>query len=178
MKKFALLNGYCNLVARINLTSGKISLYSLKERFGDNIYAFIGGRGLNSRVLYEEVKGAVDTLGPGNKIVFGTGPCNGTCVPSSSRFTVTTKSPLSGLLGDSNSGGSLGAMLKYARFDQIIIEGKANDPVYVLIDNGKVLLRDARHLWGKKVTETRYAIEKEIWDPNVSLAFIHSHCPP
>jgi aldehyde:ferredoxin oxidoreductase len=172
MKRFSLANGYCNSVARINLTSGQTSFYSLKERFGDHIYRYVGGRGLNSWVLYEEVKGHIDALGPENEIIFGTGPCNGTCVPSSSRFTVTTKSPLSGLLGDSNSGGSFGAMLKYAGFDQIIIEGKADDPVYIFIDNGKIRIRDARHLWGQRVTETRHAIEKEIGDSNVAVACI------
>ena len=163
------MNGYMGVVLRVNLNNGKISKEPLGKNLIDN---YAGGRGFNSRVLYEEVKPRIDPLGPDNKIIVGVGPCNGTPVPGSQRFTVTSKSPLTGLHGDSNSGGSFGAELKYAGYDMVIIEGQAQSPVYLWIDGDRVELRKAQHLWGKTTHETVRAIEHEIVDPDIRVLSI------
>jgi aldehyde:ferredoxin oxidoreductase len=124
------------------------------------IRGFVGGRGVNSKILFNELQPGVDPLGPENKIVIGTGPCNGTLAPGSSRFTVSSKSPLTGFLGDSNAGGFFGASLKYAGYDGIIIEGKADSPVYLWIDDDKVELKSAKHLMGKTPRETTRTIQR------------------
>ena len=100
------------------------------------------------------------------------GPCNGTLVPGSSRFTVSSKPPLTGFLGDSNAGGFFGAGLKYAGYDGIIIEGKAESPVYLWIDDDKVELRPARHLMGKTPRETTRAIQREHFDHEIYVISI------
>jgi aldehyde:ferredoxin oxidoreductase len=133
---------------------------------------YIGGRGLNIKYLYDEIKPGIDPLGPENKIIIGTGPCNGTLVPGSQRFTLTTKSPLNNFVGDSNSGGNFGAEMKYAGYDMIIIEGYSKEPVFLWINDDEVELRNAADLWGKTNSETRRAIEKDINEPDVSVISI------
>jgi aldehyde:ferredoxin oxidoreductase len=163
------MEGYHGVVLRINLTKGAIAKEPLKEEL---IYDFAGGRGFNSKVLYDEVKPGIDPLGPDNKVIIGIGPCNGTLVPGSQRFTITSKSPLTGFLGDANCGGSFGAELKYAGYDMVIIEGQAQEPTYIWIDDDHVTLKPATHLWGKTTRETMRAIEREVGDPNISIAAI------
>ncbi|MFC2007870.1 aldehyde ferredoxin oxidoreductase family protein [Chloroflexota bacterium] len=161
--------GYTGTILRVDLSRGIIT----KERLDkDSVDRFIGGRGLNLKYLYDEIEPGIDPLGPDNKIIFGTGPCNGTLVPGSQRFTVTTKSPLTGFIGDSNCGGDLGAELKYAGYDMIIIEGQSQKPVYLWINDENVELREADQLWGKTVFETRRIIEREINEPKACTASI------
>jgi aldehyde:ferredoxin oxidoreductase len=161
--------GYTGRILRINLNDRRI----VKEELDISlINKFIGGRGLNGKFLYDEVKPGTDPLGPNNKVILGIGPCAGTLTPGSQRFTVTSKSPLTGFFGDSNSGGDLGAELKYAGYDMIILEGQSDVPVYLFINDEKVELRQASHLWGKTTSEARRSIEKEINDPEACLAVI------
>ena len=161
--------GYAGIILRVNLTNKEIVKQELDT---DLISQFIGGRGFNVKFLYDEVKPAVDPLGPDNKIIFGVGPCAGTSVPGSQRFNVTSKSPLTGFFGDSNSGGDFGAALKYAGYDMIILEGQSEVPVYLFVNDENVELREAGHLWGKTTFETRRTIEREVNDPEVCLAAI------
>ena len=161
--------GWMGVVLRVDLSSRKIVKEPLEEELQLKYY---GGRGLNIKFLYDELKPGIDPLGPDNKIIFGAGPCTGTLVPSSQRFTVTTKSPMTGFIGDSNCGSSFGAKLKYAGYDMLIIQGKAERPVYLWIDDDKVELRDAEHLWGKTTCETKGALEVELGDPEVSVISI------
>jgi len=163
------IGGYTGVILRVNLSQQKITKERLNKDLTDS---FIGGRGLNLKYLFDEIEPGIDPLGPDNKIIFGTGPCNGTLVPGSQRFTVTTKSPLTGFIGDSNSGGDLGAELKYAGYDMIIIEGQSQKPVYLWINDENVELREAGHLWGKTVFETRRIIESEINEPKACTASI------
>ena len=116
--------GWMETILRIDLTSGKVSKEPLNMELA---YKYIGGRGLNAKILYDEVPAGIDPLGPDNKLIIGVGPCNGTVVPGSQRFTVTLKSPITGRYADSNSGGSFGATLKYAGYDMVIVEGKAKE---------------------------------------------------
>ena len=163
------MNGWMGTILRVNLTDGRI----IKEKMPEALaHAYIGGRGLNARVLYDEVRPGTDPLGPDNKLIIGVGPCNGTLVPGSQRFTATFKSPITGRYGDSNSGGSFGATLKYAGYDMVIVEGRAREPVYLWIDEDKVEIRSARHLWGKTTREASRQIMTELLDPNISTLVI------
>ena len=140
-------------ILRINLSGGTVKKERLPRKL---IEEYIGGRGFGSKLLYDTMKNpaTVDPLGPENVLIFSTGPLNGTMSPSSGRYTVSTKSPLTGLLGDANSGGAFGAEIKYAGYDVIIVEGQARRPVYVNIQNEKVEILPATDLKGKGVMET------------------------
>lgn len=161
--------GYMGNIFRINLSDRTVKKEPREEkRYQD----FIGGRGLNSKILYDEIKPGIDPLGPENKIVIGAGPCNGTIVPGSCRFTISSKSPMTGLLGDSNSGGFFGAYLKYAGCDAVIIEGRSQEPVYLLISDGHAEIRDATQVWGMTTREATRAIQRELCDPDLYVVSI------
>ena len=151
--------GYMGQILRVDLTNGKVSEEALKE---DDCKMFLGGSGLATKYLFDEVSKGTDPLGPDNKLIFMTGPLTGTESPSAGRYCVVTKSPLTGLWGEGNSGGSWGVYLKNSGFDGIIFEGISPKPVYLVIDDGKVELIDARHLWGKGVSETYRLIREEL----------------
>ena len=161
--------GYMGNILRINLSDGTTKR---EPRQTEQYQDIIGGRGLNSKILYDEIQPGIDPLGPENKIVISAGPCNGTIVPGSCRFTVSSKSPMTGLLGDSNSGGYFGGVLKYTGYDAVIIEGRSENPVYLLIDSGQVKIKDAKHLWGLTTRETTRAIQRELRDPDLSVVSI------
>jgi aldehyde:ferredoxin oxidoreductase len=156
-------------VLRVDLSKKKTAIHELSNALARD---FIGGRGLNSKVLYDEVGPDVDPLGPRNLLIFGVGPLNGTLSPSSGKWTITTKSPLTGIIGDGCAGSHLGAEMKYAGFDQIIVNGRAKHPVYLWIDDGNVEIRDARHIWGETTIETEKAITQELGDREVQVACI------
>ncbi len=143
--------GYMGRILRVNLTKGEVSPEALRE---EDCRMFLGGSGLATKYLFDEVPKGTDPLGPANKLIFMTGPLTGTESPSAGRYCVVTKSPLTGLWGEANSGGSWGVYLKNSGFDGIIFEGISHRPVYLVIDDGKAELKDARHLWGKGVGET------------------------
>lgn len=161
--------GYAGKVLRIDLSREEIKAQELE---GDLARGFLGGRGFNSRRLYEEVSRHVDPLSPENKLLFSTGPLVGTMFPTASRFNVSAKSPLTGILGDSNAGGHLAAELKFAGYDQVIIEGRSRRPIYIFIDDGRVELRDASHLSGMDVYEADEAIRREIGDRRIQTAVV------
>lgn len=161
--------GYTGYLLRIDLTNKKTA----KERIPlEIVEQYAGARGVNMKYMYDEIKPGIDPLGPENKVFFGVGPCNGTSMSGSQRFNISAKSPLTGFLGDSNNGGDLGAELKYAGYDMIIIEGQSEKPVYIWINDDNVELRDASHIWGKMTSQTRRIIEKEVNDPEACLALI------
>ena len=154
---------------RVDLGSGKIEREPMSEGLRLN---YIGGRGINSRLLFEEVGPEVNPLSPKNRLIFGTSPLSGTTAPSTARFTVTARSPLTGILGDANAGGHFGPALKMAGVDHIVIQGKAVEPIYLLIDNEKAEIRSARHLWGKTTIETEVALKEELKDKKVRVVSI------
>ena len=123
---------------------------------------FVGGTGFGSRVLYDEASPGVDPLSPLNPIIIAAGPLTGTKAPSSGRIDFTTKSPLTGIIGSSNTGGMWGAMLKRAGYDLVIIRQASEQPVYLCINDAAVEIRDAGHLWGKDAWETTDLLEKEL----------------
>ncbi len=142
--------GYTGKILRVNLTEMTTSVENLDLELAKK---FIGGRGLGEKLFMDEVDAKVEALSPENKFIVVTGPLTGTPTPTGGRYMVVTKSPLTGTVACSNSGGFWGAELKFAGYDVIIVEGKASKPVYVDISDDKVEIKDATHLWGKVVSE-------------------------
>jgi aldehyde:ferredoxin oxidoreductase len=161
--------GWRGAILRVDLTTGQITRENLSEELRMN---FIGGRGINSKLLFDETGPRTDPLGAENILIIGTGPINGTLAPSSGRFTVTAKSPYTGILGDANGGGDWSVELKYAGYDFLVVRGKADRPTYIFIDDGKVEVRDAQHLWGKDVWEVNRLLKKELRDDRVKVMCI------
>ena len=154
---------------RVNLTAGTVKSEPLNM---DWAQAYLGSRGLGSKYLVEEVDPKVDPLSPGNKIIWATGPLTGTMASTGGRYTVITKSPLTGAIACSNSGGYWGAELKMAGWDMVIFEGKSDKPVYLYINDDQAELRDAAHLWGKSVWETEETLKKSLQDPLTRVSSI------
>lgn len=136
---------YYEKIARINLTTGQIKVEKLDL---DMAHKFIGGRGLGTKILYDEGVATVDPLSPENKLVYITGPMTGASAPSTGRYMVVTKSPLTGMIACSNSGGIWGAKLKYAGWDAIIVEGEAPKWTYISIVDDKIELLSAEEYLG------------------------------
>ncbi|MFX1513541.1 MAG: aldehyde ferredoxin oxidoreductase family protein [Promethearchaeota archaeon] len=151
--------GFMGRILRINLTNGNIT-----EEFPDEetIRKYLGGAGLATKYLIEEVPKGIDPLGADNKLIFLSGPLTGTRSPSTGRFSVVAKSPLTNLWGQANSAGFWGRHLKRSGFDGFIFEGISPKPVYLVTDECKVELRDAEHLWGKNTSETTKLIKEEL----------------
>jgi len=161
--------GYAGKILAIDLSRHEIQVQELQTDFAQK---YIGGRGFTSRILW-------DTTGPGvapfdgeNQLILATGPLTGTIMPSSARLTMATKSPISNVIGDSNSGGYWAPELKFAGYDAIVISGRASAPVYILIDDDFVEIREAKKIWGKRTDETEDLIQEEIGDPDLKIASI------
>ena len=161
--------GWMGKILRVDLTSGKITKEPLSDYLRLN---YIGGRGINSRIVWEEIKPHTDGFAPENVLVFGSGPLNGTLAPTGGRFEITAMSPYTKIMGRSNSGGFFAPELKYAGYDHIVFTGKADKPVYLWIDDDNVELRDAQQLWGRTVSQTNRAIRDELGDPRIQTACI------
>ncbi len=163
------MNGYRGKILNVNLTSGETTVETLDENL---LKQFIGGAGLGARLLYDQVDADTDPLGPDNPLMFLTGPFTGTSVPTSGKSTFCSKSPKTGLLGYSTVGGHLGADLKFAGYDGIIITGVSEKPCYLLIEDSEVKIQDASHLWGKDTEETWEMLKKETGHRNAGVARI------
>ncbi len=156
-------------ILRVDLSAGTVKSEPLNM---DWAHAYLGSRGLGSKYLVSEVDPKVDPLSPDNKIIWATGPLTGTMASTGGRYTVITKSPLTGAIACSNSGGYWGAELKMAGWDMVIFEGKSPTPVYLYINDDVAELRDAAHLWGKSVWETEPLIKKSLQDPLIRVSCI------
>lgn len=149
---------YNGKVLRVNLTDKTIKTEVLDM---DLAKKFIGGRGLGTKMMMDEVDPRVDALSPENKLFIVTGPMTGNPVATGGRYMVVTKAPLTGTIASSNSGGKWGAELKFAGWDVIVFEGKAEEPVYLSIGDDKVELLPATDLWGKVVSKTTRELEEK-----------------
>ncbi len=154
-----MLYSFMGKIVRVNLSEGKISEEEIPE---DWARKFLGGIGIGTKYLYEEVPKGADPLGPENKLIFMSGPLTGTISPSAGRYDVVCKSPMTGTWGHANSGGNWAQRLKGSGFDGVILEGVSPKPVYLKIQDGKAELLDASHLWGKRVPETTDMILEEL----------------
>ena len=152
------MKGWIGKLLRVDLTKGEWKVEELDQKLAAK---FIGGRGLGSKILFDEIDPKIDPFSPNNKLIMATGPLTGTSAPCAGRYMAIAKAPLTGTIGCSNSGGHFGAELKFAGFDLIIFEGKAKEPVYLYIEDGKVELRDAKSIWGKTTHEATDQILSE-----------------
>lgn len=142
---------------RVNLTDRSIKKEDLDEKLAKK---FLGGRGLGTKILYDEGVATVEPLSAENKLIFINGPLTGANVPTGGRYMVVTKAPLNNMIASSNSGGVWGARLKYAGYDALIVEGKSEAPVYLVIDDEHVEIKDAKALWGKTSEETEEVLKE------------------
>ena len=130
---------HCKIL-RVDLTNQKTSIEDVSPQMAKD---YIGGRGWAIRYLYDEVDPQVDPLSPENKLIFATGPLTATPAPTGNRYMVVTKSPLTGALAHSNSGGDFPTWLKRTGFDLVIFEGKSEEPVYLWINEDNIEFRSA-----------------------------------
>jgi len=163
------LFGYNGRILRIDLAKGRISVEEPQIEFYQR---YLGGRGFVAVTLLKEVPPGIDPLGPENKLVFALGPLTGSPLPGSGRNSVGAKSPLTGAFGEAEAGGFWGAELKRAGFDSIVVEGNSNSPVYLLIRDGQVELKDAGHLWGMEIAQAHFTIRKELENDKIRTAII------
>ncbi len=154
---------------RINLTEKTVRTEEIPEKL---IKLYLGGRGLGTYYFVKEVSPDVDEFSPENKLIFATGPLTGTPAPTGGRYMVVTKGPLTGTIASSNSGGNFGAEVKHAGYDMLIIEGKAEKPVYIAINDDSVEIKSAEHLWGKNTHETTDALIEEFGEKRAKVACI------
>jgi aldehyde:ferredoxin oxidoreductase len=143
---------------RINLTEGTLR----EETFSEEVaQKYFGARGLAIKTLLEGMDPRADPLSPENLLIMATGPLTSTPAPTGNRYLAITKSPLTGALAYSNSGGVFPTMLKRSGYDLLIFEGRAEKPVYLYVDERKAELRDASHLWGHDTHYTDDTIKAE-----------------
>ena len=164
-----MLHGYGGHILRVDLTSGLIRREKTDPAYMLDV---IGGRGLNSTRLYEELKRDIDPLSAENLLLIGVGPLTGTLMAASAFMTISGKSPMTGILGDSAAGGHFGAEIKQAGYDQIVITGRGAEPCYLFIADDHVEIRNASHLWGRDIWQTTSAIRRELNDNAVQIAAI------
>jgi aldehyde:ferredoxin oxidoreductase len=154
---------------RVDLTKGSAAAQELPLAWAEG---YLGGNGIGTRILWEEVPPEVDPLSAENRLIMAPGLLGGTLMPNCGRLEVIAKSPLTGIYGDANAGGFLAPEIKYAGYDLIVVQGRADKPVYLLVEGGRAELREAAHLWGQTTSATERAIQKEVGDPDVKVACI------
>lgn len=161
--------GYCGKILRINLTDKTSREEKLPLEAARN---FIGGAGLGIKYLFDEVKPGTDPLGPDNKLIFAPGPFTGTSVPCASRMAVTGKSPLTGGVGMALTGGYFPAELKFAGWDAIVVEGKADKPTWISIQDKGVRFHDGEGVWGTMTFDCQQMIKDNLNDQNTRVICI------
>jgi aldehyde:ferredoxin oxidoreductase len=161
--------GYTGKILRVNLSKSTYATESIDDAF---CRKYLGGAGFITYFLLKELKPRIDPLSPENKLIFATGPVTGTPILGGARFSAGAKSPLSGGIALSQAGGFWGVELKRAGYDALIIEGKADEPVYLWIHDGEIDILPAKHIWGKNTKETQKTIRIEHGDENIQVAMI------
>jgi len=161
--------GFEGNIAQIDLSARKIKTRSTPPEV---IEDFIGGSGLTARLLYDRLDQDVDPLGPENPLLFMTGPMVGTVMPSAGRCSLSALSPLTGIWGESNTGGYIGPELRFAGFDGLLITGQAEKPVWISIIDGSIRVHDASDLWGLDAYQTQERVKKVIGEPEARVACI------
>ena len=153
------MNGWNGKILEIDLATLTHNAYPLAMEMA---HQFIGGRGLGARLLWDMVGSEVDPLSPDNVLIFTNGPLTGTGYQTSNRFSVSTKSPLTGTILDANSGGFWGMQFKKTGYDVMVVRGKAEKSVWIEIKEGEVLFHDASNLWGLGV----FAVTEKLGQDN------------
>jgi len=160
--------GYAGKFLDVDLGTGDIRICPLDPEFAE---AYMGGKGFGARILYDQLPKDCPPLSPENILVFAAGPLTGTLAPSSGRFEICTKGPGTGLWLDANTGGFFGPELKYAGYDMLIVRGRAESPVYLIIRDGDVRLLPAGEIWGRD-TITTHKWLKHIYGRDCRVACI------
>ncbi len=160
---------YQGKVLRVNLGNGSIVTEDLNK---DLAKQYVGGRGLATKIIMDEVDPIIDPLSKQNKLIFATGPLTSTTAPTGGRYMVVTKGPLTGTIASSNSGGFFGAKFKNTGYDIIIFEDKADEPCYLFLDENKAELRSAASVWGKDANDTTDMLLEEVGDKSAKVACI------
>ena len=163
------MNGYMGKILRVDLSAGRVWDEPLDE---GRARAFVGGSGLAARLIYDMVDGDTDPLGPDNPLVFMTGPLVGTAMPSAGRCSVCALSPLTGIWGESNTGGFVGPELRFAGYDGIVVTGQAEKPVWLSVVEGRGELHDATGLWGSDSYETQERVREALDEPKARVACV------
>lgn len=163
------MRAYQGRILHVDLSTGRIWVERLTL---DMIRRYLGSRGVNAATLWKSLKPGTDPLGPDNVLIFGTGTLTGTRAPSSGRTTVTTKSPATGLYLKTSAGGKWGAALKFAGYDNLVVHGRASQPVYIDIDQDQVQILPAHHLWGLDVRETTQALQAAAGERKIEVTCI------
>ena len=159
--------GYHGKILLVDLNTGTLTIDERDEAF---YRKYVGGSALGAYYLLKNTPAHADPLGAENTLVLSLSVITGSPVPGQSRMTATAKSPLTGAIGDSQSGGFFPAEMKFAGFDAIVITGKAEKPVYLWLNNGNAELRPAEHLWGKTTGDVEDLIKEELGDKRVQIA--------
>ncbi len=161
--------GYTGKILFVDLSNKT----SEEKMIDEQLYRkFLGGAGLGTKIVYDHVPPHADPFGPENLLGFVTGPLTGTGVPGGGRFTVVTKSPVTGGCADANSGGFWGPVLKRCGYDALFFTGISKEPIYITIFDNEVTFQTATHLWGKDTSETDDLIHKETGNIDCRVACI------
>ncbi len=163
------MHSYHGKILIINLTTQEVKIEELSPSI---LKGYLGGVGLATRLLYQYLPAGTDSFSPDNPLVFAASGLGGTIIPTANKHAVATKSPLTGLIGDSLSSSFWSLSLKRTGFDALVITGASSSPTYLFIDNDIVHFKKAEHLWGKGSPETENYIRKEIGDGRVTVATI------
>ncbi len=161
--------GYKGSFLKVDLSRGKVIKENLDKKFAQ---LYLGGRGFNSKLLFDKVNPAIKPFHPENLIVLSVGPLTGTLAPTSGRYHISAKSPLTGIMGYGNAGGFFGSELKYAGFDGLLITGKSKNPVYLSICDGEAEIRDASFIWSRNTFETEKLVKENLSDKEVRVLSI------
>jgi aldehyde:ferredoxin oxidoreductase len=161
--------GFAGETLYVDLSKGKVVK---KDTPKELMKRYLGGRGGNIKILYDRVGPNVKPLDPENPVIFGVGPLVGSTAPSCGRWNVSSRSPMTMILGDSNAGGHWAPELKWSGFDHLVFTGKSDEPVYLWINDGEAELRSAKNVWGKRVAETGDRIREEVREEEAKIATI------
>ena len=165
------MDGYCNQLLKVDLTEMTIRNEPF-DVYKDGVDLFLGGSGLASWILYKYLDKELDPYSQDAPLLILTGPLVGSSSPGSGRYIIAGKSPLTGIWGESNSGGNFGPYLKFAGYDGIFITGEAENPVSLIINEGETSLRSSIDIWGKGVYRTQSVLKKEIGERMTSVTCI------
>jgi len=161
--------GFWGKVLYVDLTAYSVGVKPFDELF---FKKYLGGVGIATKILFDEVNPSIDPLSPDNAIVFAVGPFQGTTIPGSGRWVVASRSPLTGIWADSCAGGNWGPVFKCAGFDALVVRGRSESPSYLWICDDKVEIRDASRIWGKTTSETDRDIKADLGEPKAKVACI------
>lgn len=161
--------GYNGKILRVDLSTKKTVTESIDDLF---CRQYIGGAGFVAYYLWKELKPGTDALSADNKLIFALGPISGLQIPGAARHCIGAKSPQTGGIAKAEVGGYWSVELKRAGYDAIIVEGKADKPSYLFVQDGNVSIKDASHLWGKETKETQDAIRAEMGDDKIGVCMI------